>query len=90
MMPASSRPWLRVLILARCVLVARPGEQGKAVGQSAAQWIKEACFRWRAVEEPLLWQETLGELKERRRGRSKQPPLQENNARRAWTLIQEG
>ena len=29
-------PWLRLYILARCVLVARPGEQGTAGGRLAA------------------------------------------------------
>ena len=56
--PDSSRPWLRVLILARCVLVARPGEQGKAGGRLASQRGKEA----------LLWQEALGELSRSRGG----------------------
>ena len=56
--PDSSRPWLSVLILARCVLVARPGEQGKAERRSAAQRVKEV----------LLWQEALGELSRSRGG----------------------
>ena len=41
----SSRPLLRILILARCALVAQPGEQGKANGRFAAQRVKEACVR---------------------------------------------
>ena len=91
---ADSRPWLRLHILARCVLVARLGEQGKAGGRSAAQRVKEACFRWRAGEEPLLWQEAQKELKVQKRGCRRKvqaaPTLQENNARRARTLVQEG
>ena len=94
--PEEEDPWLCLYILARCVLVARPGEQGTAGGRSAAQRVKEACFQWRAGEEALLWKEATGEAKQQRRGRRRKakqapaPTLAENNASRAKTLAQEG
>ena len=39
------KSWKRLYILARCILVARPGEQGAADGRSAAQRVKDACRR---------------------------------------------
>ena len=41
-------PWLRVLILAKCVFLVKPGKQGKTGGRSAAKRVKEPCIRWRA------------------------------------------
>ena len=66
--------WRRLFILARCILVARPGEQGSAGGRSAAQRVKEACRRWRAGEEGALWREAMGEAKgQKKRGRRRKP-----------------
>ena len=56
-------PWRRGYILARCVLTARPGEQGATGGHSAGHRVKEACIRWRQGEEALLWAEAKGVVK---------------------------
>ena len=39
--------WRKGYILARCVLLARSGEQGATGGRSAGHCVKEACIRWR-------------------------------------------
>ena len=92
--PQEEKPWLLIYILARCVLVARPGEQGMAGGRSAAQRVKDACWRWRNGEAASLWKEATQESKLQKRGRRRKaqapPTLQESNARRAKTLAQEG
>ena len=92
--PDSEEPWIKLYILARRVLVARPGEQGTAGGRYAAQRVKDTCFPWGNGEEALLWKEAIGESKHQKRGRRRkaQTPatLEENNARQAKTLAQEG
>ena len=92
--PQEEKPWLLIYILARCVLVARPGEQGTAGGRSAAQRVKNACHRWRNGEASSLWKEATQESKVQRRGRRRKaqapPTLEESNARRAKMLAQEG
>ena len=61
-------PWLRLLILAKCVFLAKLGKQGKTGGRSAAQRVKQPCIIRRTREEPLLWHEALAELSIQMRG----------------------
>ena len=81
-------PWRKKYILARCILSARPGEQGATGGRSAGTRVKEACIRWRRGEEALLWAEAKGAIKPQGRrqgragrGRGRLHPLQPRHCR---------
>ena len=92
---ANPNKWLLLYILARCVLKAQPRELG-AAGRTAAHRVKEVCRRWRSGEAAALWNEAKGEVQvqarrgRRRRPREEEPTLEERNARKATSLIQEG
>ena len=57
--PDNSQLWLLLYILPRCILPARPKNQGYQQAQSAAKVIKAACRKWREGKIVELWQEAL-------------------------------
>ena len=93
--PTSSKRWLLLYILPRCVLRARPSEVASS-GRSAAHIVKEACRRWRSGEAAALWTEAVkAQRPPPKKGRKKavvDDPLsqEKRNARRAAALIQDG
>ena len=92
--PGNLLAWLRLYILPRCVLLAKPGEQGVVDVRSVFQRIRDACTWWRASKAAALWAEATAGAGVKMRGRRHKPQappiLVENNARRTRILIEEG
>ena len=74
--PENTNSWLKLYILAHCVLQAKPGEQGATGDGSVAKRVKDACVRWQAGHCGQLWAEATGGEKVQKRGRKRrlQPP----------------
>ena len=94
--PTNKNKWLLLYILACCLLPARP----KTPEQSASKDVKSACKRWREGKAVELWEEAIGRMSAKTKGRGRprkrrekeegEPTLEEINARRAARFCQEG